>query len=1118
MRNRVIQILKRLIISNVVVTSAFLFLTAIEAQCQDASPSSPTYIRFSKWAISFEYPAQWKEYPADRVAMMKDYIAAELQRIPNDPYERKLTEFTMITAPSGEAALLVSKITVVKPMQVEDLLAERKQVYEDAKRAGDVTRINHVKQTTVAKLPAVEEDVERSNGGRGCTVKVISETAIFELSLVVNNGKLFSDYSHHLYHIISTFAVTAKQDTSNEAPKRAAADVSDTASDSTEVRLTVQETATFRINGAAPKQRVYFGKSWSNREYAQSGLTANKKTMFPEVAQSSDSKGRTLIKYYAGVPCQVAQFQQDKLEIPGQTVIEVTAESVLRNGQISVVPEGALEVSPGFMIPFSRSRRTHGESIIHIGPVPGKQGLVIGGERSEAEHYKCKDPVEIGSYKPNLWVSGTSMIPFECDQEGLPKRAIPTAIGVIWKFSKKDTKIQIGDVVLAATVDGGTVQFTKEGPILNGVEKDKQHERKPPKQQPTAQAAEPSNMVAQIGDYAITTEELEQRLMNELRPDDDKLYEKVQPLDAREVLMKMIAEKAMVIEARKQGYLQDEQIQAPIKRFKERMLINLCLGRYFKGKQNEMAVTDAEIDKKLKTDPKMDRKRATALLQREKSNRLFDQYYNQLCKKFHVQKESRNFPKAAQIHQRLLNHPKEPRKMWWIQSSQIREELTPEEKDIVLATYDNGKVTLKDWFNALSDIAPPGRPKDLNTPQGVERLLDRPLRMAVLVAEAESLGLDKDENFIKQLRQRQDSMLLGKVRQEKVKDISDPADEQIVAYFEKNKQAFGTPNMLKIDQIWCQDLKTAREAKAELERGKDFEAVKQECSLQKKAEPFHTDPSSEGIFFEDLWKGDPNEIVGPVKGFYGDGLKWRIVKILEKKPAQVKEYSDGMKGRVKSTMMDEQRNTILAKYRKELLEKYSYEIYAERIKDIDPLELEKEPKIMSEEVRKEPKTAFEEARKDLSSLERFVRTQALNTLPKASQQEVENAFSRLLLSSDLGERFVIGAFLNVARKSIPDREKGSVTISEAGSNLVRFELEYPKDRQPFGAGGASIPVGHGSIWRFKGKVTDIMGFDFEGKENDPLRFILVDGYGLMYLYGTGAVVLKDGTVVTFPKD
>jgi len=38
-------------------------------------------------------------------------------------------------------------------------------------------------------------------------------------------------------------------------------------------------------------------------------------------------------------------------------------------------------------------------------------------------------------------------------------------------------------------------------------------------------------------------------------------------------------------------------------------------------------------------------------------------------------------------------------------------------------------------------------------------------------------------------------------------------------------------------------------------------------------------------------------------------------------------------------MVSEQRNALLEKYGKELLEKYQYEIYADKIKDIDPLNI-----------------------------------------------------------------------------------------------------------------------------------------------------------------------------------
>ena len=455
--------------------------------------------------------------------------------------------------------------------------------------------------------------------------------------------------------------------------------------------------------------------------------------------------------------------------------------------------------------------------------------------------------------------------------------------------------------------------------------------------EPPASAGADPNIVAEIGEYVITKEELQMRLMKELRPRYGEYSNQAEPVDAKTTLRKMIAEKATVMDARKQNYLEDETIQTLLKRFKREKLVELLLANYLKDK---ITVTEAEIEEKIKTNPKLSRAQARAIVGREKANKVLSRYYQELYKKLQVQKLSNNFLKAAEIHQRLLLHPKEPRRMRLIRIRQVKTELTTEEKNIVLATYDTGKVTLKDWFDALCDIGPSSRPRDLNSAAGVERLLERALRMPIFVSEAESLGLDKDENLLKQIKEQEDSELLSKVTRDKVAAISGPIpEEEIVAYFEKNKEAFGTPKTLKINQIWCQDLKTAQKVKAELDGGKDFESVRQKYSLQKKAYTFNTNPHGEGIFFRDLWKGNPNEIVGPVKGFYNQEVKWRIVKILEKKPGETKEYSSDMKHRIENTMLNRQRNAALEKYRKELLEKYSYEIYAERIRDIDPLDI-----------------------------------------------------------------------------------------------------------------------------------------------------------------------------------
>ncbi len=457
------------------------------------------------------------------------------------------------------------------------------------------------------------------------------------------------------------------------------------------------------------------------------------------------------------------------------------------------------------------------------------------------------------------------------------------------------------------------------------------------KKKPVAKApAELPGVVAKISDYVITKEDLEKRLLQELRPDRYEEVQQDEPPDVEKVLMEMVAEKAMIMDARKKGYDQDEMVRSSVQRYKNRRLMNILLQTRLSDK---LVVTEAEVDEKLKANPKLERTRAEALIKREKSNKLFNDFYSQLLEKFHVQKVSENFATVAKIHQRLLQKPKEPRKVSWIRNSQVKSELTEEEKNIVLARYDKGEVTLKDWFEALCEIAPPSRPRNLHTVNGVERMLDSAMRKPILLAEALSLGLDKDKELIKQVKEQEDLRLKNKAEREKVKDIEEPTDEQIIEYFNNNKEVFGGSEALKVDQIWCDDLATIEKAKAELDGGKDFEQVKQDYSLRKESKAMNVYPGGEGIFFKDLSKGEPNDVIGPVKGFYSDGIKWRIVRILERIPAKPREYSEGMKGNVKTGMMNEQRQAILAKYREELLKEYPYEIYTDRIREIDPLDI-----------------------------------------------------------------------------------------------------------------------------------------------------------------------------------
>ena len=445
--------------------------------------------------------------------------------------------------------------------------------------------------------------------------------------------------------------------------------------------------------------------------------------------------------------------------------------------------------------------------------------------------------------------------------------------------------------------------------------------------------------VARIADFTVTRDELKQRWMQEVQPDRETSVQPTEPVTGDVVLRKIIAERAMSLEGRKLGYLNDESIQGAVDRFRRRMLAQLLLGDYVK---KNIKVTAEEIAKEIETDPNLSPEQAERKVLQTKARPALQQYYTELLTELKLKKNTENFAKAAEIHQRLLLKPKEPRSqnMYWITTHQIRNELSQEEKDLVLATFTGGKVTLYDWFKTIGDIAPPGRPKDLNTPAGVGNILDRALAPAVLMAKAVADGHDKDPQYQQELRKVEDRYLMGKARSEKMKTVKDPTDAEIKTFFGEHPAMFAQGESMKVEQIWCDTREAAEQAKKRVEGGETFEAVEKAMMPEGKSRGEHsTYPTTEGIFWHKLSQAEPGSVVGPLKGFNSGKVKWRIVKVNEKTAPKQREWSDQVKNQAKSMLMSERRRQVLDKFEAELLEKYPYTIYPEHFKDIDPLEV-----------------------------------------------------------------------------------------------------------------------------------------------------------------------------------
>jgi len=168
------------------------------------SAESVTTATYEAAGISFQYPADWRAFPSEAVSQMKTQVADGLQE-----FGRTLVSLDMYGSPDGAAAFFVSKTQADSTLSADDILAERRRVYDDATAAGDVTSVNELEKTTLNGLPAVIEDVERSNGGRGHTVKLLQGRFIIELSLVVNDK---GEYDKHIGEFEHTLATLKLQD------------------------------------------------------------------------------------------------------------------------------------------------------------------------------------------------------------------------------------------------------------------------------------------------------------------------------------------------------------------------------------------------------------------------------------------------------------------------------------------------------------------------------------------------------------------------------------------------------------------------------------------------------------------------------------------------------------------------------------------------------------------------------------------------------------------------------------------------------------------------------------------------------------------------------------------
>ena len=456
--------------------------------------------------------------------------------------------------------------------------------------------------------------------------------------------------------------------------------------------------------------------------------------------------------------------------------------------------------------------------------------------------------------------------------------------------------------------------------------------------QPSEQADElpvitdANQAIAIIGEVEITGQELRDEIVNSLSPDPYRFYPENEPVEAEAVLMRMLGDQALVLDARQRGLLEEDSVHKRIARYHTKLLVNALA---FAIVPTMPEVTDEEVADFQKQNERATSEQARHKLANEKAAQIMEDFFQSLIKQTNFKKYPEVCARGAQVHHRLLTKPQKPRKQSWIQNNQFEEEITDEEKALVLADWKGGKFTLADFFDGLGQFSPPSRPASLNTAQGLEQFVDRLIRRPVLETEARRRGLDQQSDVVQSLRAYEDRILLGMVKREALDQIDDPTEEDFKAYYNLAIGQEDLMSRIELDTIWMQDRATADKAYVAWQAGTDFNEVQATYSMEEKPRPQKASPQSMGLFWEVIKDAHKNDVIGPFPGNMRRQFAWRIVRVRSIEKLDYPSF-EKTKHRLEDEVRRARQEELLDQQRNELLDQMPYQILTSKPEVFDP--------------------------------------------------------------------------------------------------------------------------------------------------------------------------------------
>ncbi|MBD3403087.1 hypothetical protein GF420_09340 [candidate division GN15 bacterium] len=262
------------------------------------------------------------------------------------------------------------------------------------------------------------------------------------------------------------------------------------------------------------------------------------------------------------------------------------------------------------------------------------------------------------------------------------------------------------------------------------------------------------------------------------------------------------------------------------------------------------------------------------------------------------------------------------------------EQLDRSERELVLATWDGGQMTLYEYLVQARDRVHPQLRPEFTDYDSIATTVFQLKSQDILVQEAVAEGLENNPEFQRKLRFFKELNMAEIFKMDSLPQPGEPSENAMRMYYDKHPEEFTDPAKVHVFEILVSDEMKANKLAGEINSLEEFkEYAAKHTERPGKRGTYGNLDYIERRWFPDLFDAAWNTPVGEMAGPVPVGRKYSIYWVMDKVQPALKDYI-GMKATIKNKLMQRQRQASLEKWVAQAKEEASIEVYEEQLWDM----------------------------------------------------------------------------------------------------------------------------------------------------------------------------------------